>query len=124
MEKNSSEEQNKKLINPISEYLDNRNHTSDFIDLFEAEKHNVDLRTDLSHEEIILVNIIKMNASFLQNKGLNNNIFDSFIDQYLRLKISLERKSRGEFVDINKRDRTENHLKQLNSFAELRKTKE
>ena len=112
------------LPNHIKEYLANRIGRTDFIDLFEAESSNVDLRTDLKIEEIILVNIIKMNADYLTNKGIKNNVFETFINQYLRLKISLDRKSRAEFVDINKKERFENNLNKFNTFANLKKVKE
>jgi hypothetical protein len=112
----------KKLINPIESYFNNKHNVSEFIELFEATGQNVDLRTDLTHEEIILVNIIKMNGEYLKSldeEAFKDNIYTQFINSYMRLKISLERKSRGEFVDINKRERFENNLHKFNALKDL-----
>lgn len=115
---------NEGLPNHIEEFMDSKAKRSDFVDLFEAKEDNVDLRTDLSHPEIVLVNILQINAEFMNKKGLDGNIYQRFINGYKRLKVSLDRKSRAEFVDINKKERFESNLDKFNSFANLKKVKE
>lgn len=112
------------LPNHIEEYFDAKGKRSDFVDLFEAKKDNVDLRTDLTIQEIVLVNVIQLNSSFMDNLGMTENIYSKFIDGYKRLKVSLDRKSRVEFVDINKKERFENNLDKFNQIAALKKVKE
>lgn len=119
------------LPNHIEEYFKNNNKRSDFLDLFESEENDVDspdnnimLRTDLTHQEIILVNVIILNANLMKSLGLKSNIYDNFINQYQRLKVSMDRKSRAEFVDINKKERFENNLDKFNAFQNLKKVKE
>lgn len=111
----------KKLINPIESYFNNKHNTAEFIELFEGTEENIDLRTDLEHEEIILTNIIKMNGEYLKDldEAFKDNIYTRFINSYMRLKVSLDRKSRGEFVDINKRERFENNLHKFNALKDL-----
>lgn len=113
-----------KLPNHIEEYFDESSNKSEFVDLFEAEQDNVDLRTDLTHKEIILVNIITLNSEMLNKLGIHNDFYSRFIDNYKRLKVSMDRKSRTEFVDINKKERFENNLSKFNAFSTLQKVKE
>lgn len=109
------------LISPIKEILDSRTNRANFIELFEATKENIDLRTDLTIQEIVISNIIKMNGDYLKNldPSFEHNIYSDFIDEYLRLKVSLDRKSRGEFVDINRSEHFEKDLNKFNNFKQL-----
>lgn len=117
-------EDKKELPNHIEEFMDSKSKRSDFIDLFEAKEDNVDLRTDLTHQEIVLTNVLQLNGDFMKSKGMDGNIYQRFINGYKRLKVSLDRKSRGEFVDINKKERFESNLEKFNTFANLKKVKE
>jgi hypothetical protein len=109
------------LPNHIQEYVKNGSEQT-FRELFEATKENVDLRTDLTFQELVLINKIKMNDEFLFNT-FNFKVYDKFLDNHLRLKISLERKSRGEYVDVNRRERFEQNLKKFGEFSNLIKEK-
>jgi len=105
--------------NPIEEYFkNNADKESTFQDLFEATPENVDLRTDLSINEIIILNKIKQNCLFLGNL-LKSEIYGDFFNNYLRLKISKDRLSRAEFVDINRRERFEQNLQKFGNFKAL-----
>lgn len=110
------------LNNPIQEYFDNQNNEATFKDLFEATKENVDLRTDLTIQEIVIINKLKTNDTFIEEK-LNFKLFDGFVNDYLRLKISLDRRSRGEFVDINRKERFEQNLRRMNDFSNVLEVK-
>lgn len=108
---------------PLEEYFkNNSDKENNFIELFEATNENVDLRTDLSIGEILILNAMRINSQFLKER-INYPLYNGFIDSYLRLKISLDRKSRIEFVDINKRDRTKDKLQDLSNFKNLSEVK-
>lgn len=108
--------------NPVEEYIRDSEPTS-FLDLFEANKENVDLRTDLIIDEIVIINKLKVFDLFIEQK-LGFNLYDKFLENYLRLKISNDRLSRAEFVDINRKDRFEQNLKKFGEFANISKIKE
>jgi hypothetical protein len=109
----------KKLSNPIEEYFEsNCDKESTFQDLFEATPENVDLRTDATIQEIVILNKIKQNCLFLQDK-IGSEIYQRFFNQYLRLKISKDRLSRVEFVDINRKERFEKDLQKFGNFKAL-----
>jgi hypothetical protein len=122
-QKQNTVNQNDDLPNHIEEYLDSKSPTSEHIELFEGDIDNIDLRTDLSHPEIIVVNAIIFNSLFLQNKGIPDP-YGRFINEYQRLKVSMDRKSRMEFVNVNKRERFDDNLDKFNSFTALKKVKE
>lgn len=109
--------------NPLEEYVYDKGKENTFLDLFEADHDNVDLRSDLTIQEIVIINKLIVDNSFL-NEKLGFNLFDEFLEHYLRLKISLDRKSRGEFVDVNRKDRFEQNLQRFNNFSNLAKVKE
>lgn len=88
----------------IEEYFADTSQSKEILtskELFRAEKDNVDIKTDLTWQEIVIINKLKFNSRLLKEYGLVD-IYEHFIEGYLRLKISLDRKSRGEFVDMNR----------------------
>ena len=102
----------KPLINPVEEFLldveqDNKGRASKLI--FEATPEDVDIKTDINHQEIVLLNKLDWNNQILKKYGLNP-VFEKFINGYMRKKISLDRKSRGEFVKINQENKTDDLL--------------
>lgn len=107
------------LKNPIEEYFkENVNQESTFQDLFQASDFDVDLKSDLSIEEIQIINKLLYYDSIIY-EYLNFNLYLSYIKSYLRLKYSLDRKSRGEFVDINRRDRFKQNLREFSDFSNI-----
>ena len=112
-----------KLFNPLQEYVKGHSWESTFQELFEAKEDNVDLRTDLMSEEIILINKIKMNNLFLLDK-MKLDIYGEFLNSFMRLKFSLERKSRSEFVDVNRRERFDQDMQKLGNFSNIAKVKQ
>lgn len=111
------------LPNHIEEYLKESVGENAFRDLFEAEDENVDLRTHLNSDELVIANKIFANNAFIFKK-LGINVYGDFLINYLRYKISYERLSRTEFVDINRKDHFEQNLGRFNNFANLKKVKE
>ena len=92
------------MSNHIEEYFAEASQSKEVLtskELFRAERDSVDIKTDLSWQEIVLVAKLKFNNDLLKDFGLIS-VYNEFLNNYLRLKISLDRKSRGEFVDMNR----------------------
>lgn len=77
--------------------------------LFNASEKDIDLKTDINWQEIVLINKLKANDRFLIDCGLNP-IYKEVLNSYMRLKVSMDRKSRTEFVDVNRGDNAEKVL--------------
>ena len=111
--------------NHIEEYFSNKESNRDVLvskELFKAERKDVDIRTDLKDKEIVLVNKLIFN-NFLLRKYKVFPVFDEFINEYMRLKISLDRKSRGEFVTMNRGDKTQDLLSGMSDFSNIMQSK-
>jgi len=106
------------MKNHIEEYFMDKGEDSRLLtkQLFEADEKDVDIKTDLTDKQIVLINKLKFNNELLKKKGLNP-VFDMFIYNYLRLLISKDRKSRGEFVNVNRQ--AENPEQQLQNLSNL-----
>lgn len=92
-------------------------------ELFEAKEDNIDLKTDLSNEEISLINVLFYNDMILKSRGLKP-VFSNYINKFMRLKVSKDRLSRSEFVNINKVNTQEDVLNiasNLKNITEPRK---
>lgn len=99
-----TEKQSTELPNHIQAYFDKRDQTEKNISskqLFNATKEDIDLKTDLKKEEIQVINNMLFVSGLIESKGLRSP-FDNYLTKYMRLNVSLDRKSRGEFVNINK----------------------
>ena len=71
---------------------------------------------------ILQINKILYNNSILEEHGLRP-IFGNFIAQYMRLKISLDRKSRGEFVAINKQNHNDDLVQGMGALSSIQNSK-
>ena len=114
----------KEKENPIEEYFAKQEGNKEVLiarELFKGGA-DVDLKTDLQAEEIVLLNNLMWNDNFLKSRGMRP-LYESFTTSFMRLKISLERKSRGEFVDMNRSDRTEETLNRLGTLSNIKGTK-
>jgi hypothetical protein len=100
----------------ISEYFNDINdikkHTH-YDELFNANKENVDLQTELNENEIRAIAILQTNDKFLVDKGVGS-VYNNYINNFMRLKISLNRQSRKEYVEVNK-----NENKELNAMQKI-----
>ena len=89
--------------NHIEEYFkdENRDHKKYEL-LFNVSDDNVDLdlKTEVSEEELRNITTLEVTNDYLEKQGIKR-VFSSYIEKFLRLKISLERKSREEFVRVN-----------------------
>lgn len=109
-------------LNPhFDEYFDRVNE-SDGIrlgkEIFKATNEDVDIKTDLNTKEIYHINALKMIDKMLEDHGIGK-VYNSFYDDYFRLKISKDRLSRGEFVKVTAQDKSENLLEGAKSFGSL-----
>lgn len=75
-------------------------------ELFTADSENIDVRTELNGTEIYYINAMYMYDDVLRSYGLKD-VFRDFYESYFRLKISKDRKSRGEYVSVSRSDRSE-----------------
>lgn len=91
-------------------------------ELFNAEENNIDLKTELRDEEISLIATLKFNDLFLKSKGLSP-LFMKYYNNYMRLKVSKDRKSREEFVKINKSDNKEDVLSMASNLSNITNTR-
>lgn len=117
---------NKPMSNHIEEYFAEASQSKEVLtskELFRADKENVDIKTDINWQEIILINKLIFNNAILKEAGLDP-VYDGFIEHYLRLKISNERKSRGEFVDMNRgTGKTEDVIDTLSKVSNITSVK-
>lgn len=110
-----------KMSNHIEEYFAKVEGSKEQFhsrELFKAERENVDLRTDLIWREISLINVLFFNNELLRKSKLKP-IYTDFLNQYLRLKISLDRKSRSEFVSVNRTDNSEQATNLLSNLSNI-----
>lgn len=120
-----SKKKSDKMPNHIEEYFAKHEGSKEAFhsrELFKADQENVDIKTDLSIQEIVLINKLLYNNLLLVQKGLKP-VYNNFIYQYLRLKISLDRKSRGEFVSVNRGDKVEETTALLSNLSNISNTK-
>lgn len=110
--------------NPIQDYLMEHSdkNTVASKELFSATDNDIKLKSDLSQEEIIHISTLLFNDRIISQAGLNP-VFSPFIQDYMRLKVSLERKGRGEFVKINSGDKSEEMLSNFGNLSNIMNTK-
>lgn len=80
-------------------------HNSDLIELGKpiiGDLKNLEYHTDLTVNEIIAISNIKMIVEELKKLGIDISYLFDFIKYYMELKISYRRKSRKEFIELNK----------------------
>lgn len=110
-----------KLPDHIDEYFTKSEGSPDAIksrELFSADNLNIDLKTDVNFEEISIISTLKFNDKFLVSKGLKP-IFQEYYNDYLRLKVSKDRLSRGEFVKINQANNSEDTINTLSNLSNI-----
>lgn len=110
----------KKLNNHIEEYLIQKDGNSNLVskEIFKADLDNTDIKTELSIQEIVLINKLKFNDILLKSRGLKS-VYSEFLNNYMRLKISLDRKSREEFVKINKSKDSDDVVNTMSNFSNI-----
>lgn len=115
--KPTSPKQRQDMSNHIEEYFAEGSQSKEVItskELFRATREDVDVKTDLGIKEIVLINKLLFNNELLKAHKLDG-VYSDFLNSYLRLKISLDRKSRGEFVDMNRAKTNTDDILDVNS---------
>jgi hypothetical protein len=110
--------EHKELDNPIDSVLlpsGEENHKV----LFEPSDDSMDLRTDLEEAQIIFLNTLKANDDFLEHSGLDR-CHENIIQSIMRLYVSKDRKSRMEYVDVNRKENMDRNLSKLADFNVLK----
>lgn len=95
---------NKPMSEPIEEYFLKSLGNKEVLtskELFNATEDNVDIKTEVKFEEVFILNNMIHMDNLLKKRRLTP-VFHKYLIQYMRLKISLDRKSRAEFVDMNR----------------------
>lgn len=87
-------------------------------EIFRADEDNIDIKTELSDMEIQILNRLMINDKILLQHGLIP-VFSLFSTQFMRLKISRNRQSRQEFVDINRQNNTDQMLSGLQGLSNV-----
>lgn len=111
--------------NPIEEYFVKQEGSKDLIvskEIFTANEDNVDVKTDLGLQEINMINTLLYNNDLLKSRGMKP-VYKDYLKNYMRLKISLDRKSRGEYVDINRSNDFTKNLKEISDTKNIIETK-
>lgn len=113
----------KKLVelpNHIKDYfsdIDNKSKEAHHSkNLFGATNMDIDLKTELTWQEAVYINVIYFNNDILVKAGLEP-VWSDFADKYLRLKVSKDRASRSEYVNVNSAGLND---KDISRFANLK----
>lgn len=98
-------------------FEDFSNHPEVSLQLFDSNEQNQTLKTDLNDPEVILSNNIFTENELIKKDIPGFDLYGVFLHQFKRHKVSRNRLSRMEFVDVNKKDKFDEHL---NKFANLK----
>lgn len=112
----------KPISNHIEEYFAQNTENASVLTsraIFDAKPEDVDIKTDLQWREISLIaGLNEFNRTMKKHQV--KQIYSKFLEEYLRLKISLERKSRVEFVDMHRaKDNTQDTLNTLSNVGNI-----
>lgn len=88
--------------NPIEEYFRAQDgNVSKFSELFKGNDEFIDQMTELSDADIRRINTLAYTDAYLREKGIRP-VFGVYTHKFMRLMVSRNRKSRGEYVDVHK----------------------
>jgi len=110
-----------KMSNHIEEYFtqvekDSKNIASK--QLFSGDEKNIDFKSDLTNEDIRNINSLYLNDLYLEKIGLKP-IFKDYYHKFMRLVISKDRKSRQEFVNLNKNENADDVINKMSNLSNL-----
>lgn len=89
--------------NHIEEYFADKGMGNTTVnELFNSADEDIDVKTDISEGEIRLINTMFQNDNYLEDNGIDR-VFENYLTKHMRLKISKDRESRKEFVDVNRK---------------------
>ena len=111
----------KRLVNPIDEYLKSRDESHKARisrELFNATPDDIDLKTELSSDEVKDITSLMYMDDYLRRHGLKP-VFKTYYQLFMRLMISKDRKSRGEFVNVNSEEKTGDLLERAGNLGNM-----
>lgn len=89
------------------------------LELFKDDKTgDIALKTDLVHKEHVLVTCIDVENDLIK-QDLGFDLYADFLTSFKRHKVSLERKSRGEFVSVNMKNTMDRDLARVSNLKNL-----
>jgi len=101
----------------IEEYF-SKNEIGQGNELFRIDDKNSDIKSELSEEEIRYINTLIMNDQYLERAGIGA-VFKNYYRNFLRLKVSLKRQGRQEYVAINKRDNSDETIAKFGNLQNV-----
>lgn len=114
------------MDNPIEEYLlSNTENNSNLVskELFSIDDDlDIDFKTDLNDNDIKNIASMSYNDLFLKRLGFKP-IFRDYYIKLMRLRVSKNRLSRSEFVNINKMNNTDDTLNKLSDLTNITNSK-
>lgn len=108
----SSDEQKSK--NPIQDYFTDQEKGSG-TELFRITDENSDIKSEVSDLELRYINVLMANDDFLRRRQLPP-VYYNYYKRFLRLKVSLDRKGRQEFVQIHRKDNADETIQKLGNL--------
>lgn len=88
-------------------------------EIFNSKDDQLDFRTEVSEQEIAKIVSMRRNDTELAEYGIKP-VYKDIIRNFERLRISKERKSRSEFVNINKSDNTDQVLSRIGDASNIK----
>lgn len=114
----------KDVIEDIFEKVSGANK-NDSLELFKDDKTgDIALKTDLNPSEHTLVVCMITENKLIKEDLEDFDLYGDFLNEFRRHKVSLDRKSRDEFVQVNMKntmDRDLNRVANLNNLTDTRK---
>lgn len=117
---------NEVLPDHINEYFADSSQSKEVItskELFRAQPADVDIKTDIDKTKVMALTTLFYNNEDLKAHGLAP-VYDNVLDKFMRLRISLDRKSRSEFVDMNRAKTAEDTLGNLSNVKNILTSKQ
>lgn len=110
----------KEYIDPIDSIFENieTGSKNNGIELFRDDSKDIDLKTDLTHTEHVIVSCIATDNEFIK-RDLGFDLYGEFLNQFRRHKVSLDRKSRSEFVQVNMKNTIDRDLDRISNLKNL-----
>lgn len=88
------------------------------------EIDEIALKTDLIHKEHVFVSVLMTENKLISNLfGDDFNLYGDFLNQFRRHKVSLDRKSRLEFVDVLRGGVSEKDLNTMSNLKNITDTR-
>ena len=81
-------------------------------------KNDIELRTDLTAKQRVLIQGIMENDEILDKCGIGK-IYEHFLQKFMRLSVSLDRQSRKEYSTANRPDNSMETIRTASNLVQL-----